>query len=66
MEILSNLSVLTNGAIIIFTMKVLHHYDFTIQLWAFILFQWASWTLQVSSNLFLIHFLSLIILLYSI
>ncbi len=48
MEIISTMSVVTNGALIIFSMKILKRYDFNIQLWAFILFQWVNWILQVS------------------
>lgn len=50
MEIISSMSVITNGALIIFSMKILKGYDFNIQLWAFILFQWVNWILQVSQS----------------
>jgi hypothetical protein len=50
LEIISRISIVTNAALIVFTMNNLQakHYSLTFRFWVFILFQWVAFAAQVS------------------
>lgn len=45
-ELLNSISVITNGALIIFTMQLFDQYTISQKFWAYIIFQWIVFTLQ--------------------
>jgi hypothetical protein len=53
LEIISRISIVTNAALIVFTMNNLQakHYSLTFRFWVFILFQWVAFAAQVSEFL---------------
>jgi hypothetical protein len=57
MDVMIMVSMVTNAAIVIFTMKSFAPYlSMTSQIWLFILIQWGGWFLQVRKTLFLCVF----------
>jgi len=52
-QFLSAAAVITNGALICFTMKIMTHYSYAGKAWIFIGFQWTLFTAQYLSMLFI-------------
>jgi hypothetical protein len=48
MDIMTKIAVVSNAAIVIFTMKLFDAYSWKFQLWMFLIFQWGGWILQVN------------------
>lgn len=48
---MSQVAVITNAGLIVFTMDVLDEYGIDTKLWFFILFQWACYLFQVSPDI---------------
>jgi hypothetical protein len=54
LEIISRISIVTNAALIVFTMNNLDSYSLTFRFWIFVLFQWISFIVQSVIKYFLI------------